>query len=147
MTLINIRKMTQSFTALCHQDHIVPKHIILRAAKKWFWLCLTCSSKHQVVRHMVKDTYGCKWRELMASFVQPQTLWGSRQFSSSSSGKLVLHVREAPPPSCLQSHSSTPIHLPRIPKGAHGTGLLPLCCSPEGLAGHGLLCNHRRAFL
>lgn len=26
--------MTQSFTAFCHPDHTVPKHIILRAAEK-----------------------------------------------------------------------------------------------------------------
>lgn len=38
---------------------------------------------------------------------------GNRQFSFSSSGKLVFHVREALPSPCLQSHSSAPKHVPR----------------------------------
>lgn len=36
MTLINMRIMTQNFTAFRHHDHILSKHIILRAAENNF---------------------------------------------------------------------------------------------------------------
>ena len=143
MTSISTRKMTQGFKAFCHYVHIVRKHIILRAAKKWFWMCLTYNNKHQIDRHAIKNMYGCIWRKLMASLVQATNPLGNRQSGSSSSGKLVLHVREALPLPCLESHQLQYISLKETERST-GSWLAASLLLPKGLGWPWVAMSYRK---
>lgn len=116
ITLINTTKMPQDLRDFCHRNHIV--QIILRAATTTtttttqFSVCLTYTNKHWVDRHMKKDMYGHIWRELMASFVQLPTPWGtvSSVLPAQASWCSLWQKRSFLHPShvAAQSHPSTP---------------------------------------